>query len=100
MPAAAKPMGMIMDVTGSCGEGGREAAVRRSASSFFFLAKRAFGAFPRAQCQPGGLDEPWARVSREGVLFQASREARARETYQRRAPEVDVSLRSLDGLCV
>ena len=39
MPAAAKPMGMIMDVTVSCGEGGREAAVRRSAaraSSFFF----------------------------------------------------------------
>ena len=103
MPAAAKPMGMIMDVTVSCarGEGRR---VRRSAIvSIVCRAKherRRRFAQPRTRLARSSRRRAVGALPPRGGFVPEPRAARARETYQRRAPEVDESLRSLDGLCV
>lgn len=67
MPAAAKPMGMIMDVTVSCarGKGGR-----RSGGSVCVFCETRGGKFSRAQRQAEhASDEPWARSEHEGFSF-------------------------------
>jgi hypothetical protein len=102
MPAAAKPKGMTIDVTVSCARG--EGAAGQAERVCFDCASGE----TREQKTFRAGDETRARSRRRAVgallprggFVPEPRAARARETYQRRAPEVDESLRSLDGLCV
>ena len=102
MPAAAKPKGMTMDVTVSCARG--EGAAGQAERECFDGCR----AKPESRRRFAAGDETRARSRRRAVgallprggFVPEPRAARARETYQRRAPEVDESLRSLDGLCV
>ena len=76
--------------------GERGAAVRRGA--FVCFAKRGEESFRGRSDKRSTRPTSRGRApSTRGFRSRASREARARGTYQRRAPEVDVSLRSLDG---
>ena len=102
MPAAAKPKGMTIDVTVSCARG--EGAAGQAERECFDCVSGE----TREQKTFRAGDETRARSRRRAVgallprggFVPEPRAARARETYQRRAPEVDESLRSLDGLCV
>ena len=103
MPAAAKPKGMTMDVTVSCARGeGAAGQAERECFDCVSGETREQKTFR----EPGTRPVRSSRRRAVGALLPRGgfvpepRAARARETYQRRAPEVDESLRSLDGLCV